>query len=133
MEMKSFPSINLKATGKRIAQLRKERGLSVRDMQDYFGFDAPQAIYKWQSGTSLPSVDNLLALSMLLGVTIESILITTQPDPAAVTHDEPEGSVFLSFFGADGWSGIARVIREAPDCRITAGRIPFRPAAEALR
>ena len=46
MEMKHFPTINLEATGKHIAQLRKERGLSVKDVQNYFGFDAPQAIYK---------------------------------------------------------------------------------------
>ena len=91
MDMKHrYPSINLVATGKRIAQLRKERGLSVRDMQDYFGFEAPQAIYKWQNGTSLPTVDNLFALSMLLEVPMESILVTGQQ-----SSDEPQGSVFL--------------------------------------
>ena len=38
MDMKHrYPSINLVATGKRIAQLRKERGLSVRDMQTTLG------------------------------------------------------------------------------------------------
>lgn len=86
MGKKCLPTINLKATGKHIVQLRKERGLSVKDMQSYFGFNAPQAIYKWQSGTTLPTVDNLLALSMLLEVPMESILVIDR---------EPEGSVFL--------------------------------------
>ena len=95
MEMKHFPTINLEATGRHIAQLRKERGLSVKDMQSYFGFDAPQAIYKWQNGTSLPSVDNLLALSVLLEVPIDSILVTTRPSAATPTDREPDGSVFL--------------------------------------
>lgn len=95
MEMKHFPTINLEATGKHIAQLRKERGLSVKDMQNYFGFDAPQAIYKWQNGTALPTVDNLLALSVLLEVSIDSILVTTPSNITLLTDHEPEGSVFL--------------------------------------
>lgn len=96
MEMKYFPTINLKATGKHIAQLRKDRGLSVKDLQSYFGFDAPQAIYKWQSGVTLPSVDNLLALSVLLEVPIDSILVTSLQEGTYLTDHEPEGSVFLS-------------------------------------
>ena len=96
MEMKYFPTINPEATGKRIAQLRKEKGLTVRDVQNYFGFDAPQAIYKWQSGATLPSVDNLLALSVLLEVSIDSILVTQKPKITLCTTDrEPEGSVFF--------------------------------------
>ena len=98
MEMRYFPSINLEATGKHIAQLRKERGLSVRDLQNYFGFDAPQAIYKWQSGAALPTVDNLLALSVLLGVSMDSILVTTRPGLSTATDREPDGSFFLRFF-----------------------------------
>jgi len=95
MEMKCFPTINPEATGKHIAQLRKERGLSVKDLQTYFGFDAPQAIYKWQNGITLPSVDNLLALSVLLEVPIDSILVTNKSNITLMTDQEPEGSVFL--------------------------------------
>ena len=76
---KHFPVIDLLATGKNIARLRKERGLSVRDLQGWFGFEEPQAIYKWQWGKSLPSVDNLLALSALFGVPMDAILITDSP------------------------------------------------------
>lgn len=95
MEMSVFPTINLEATGKHIAQLRKERGLSVKDLQDYFGFDAPQAIYKWQRGVSLPSVDNLLALSTLLDVPMDSILVINSDRTGTMRMSEPEGSVFL--------------------------------------
>ena len=76
----SFPVIDLSATGKNIIALRKARGLTVRDIQDFFGFEEPQAVYKWQQGKSLPTVDNLLALSVLLGVTIEKILVYTIPN-----------------------------------------------------
>lgn len=104
MEMKHFPTINLEATGKHIAELRKEKGLSVKDLQRFFGFDAPQAIYKWQCGTTLPSVDNLLALSVLLEVSIDSILVTTQPNSAVMTDREPEGSVFFIPLALSGFS-----------------------------
>ena len=60
-----------------ICRLRKDRGLTVRDLQHYFGFEEPQAIYKWQRGQSLPSVDNLYALSALLQVPMNEIIIST--------------------------------------------------------
>ncbi len=75
MGIKYFPVIDMAATGRNISDLRKARGLSVAALQEYFGFDAPQAIYKWQKGQSLPSTDNLYALSYLFGVSIEDILI----------------------------------------------------------
>ena len=57
MSMIQFPVIDPVATGANICRLRKDRGLTVRDLQHYFGFEEPQAIYKWQRGQSLPSVD----------------------------------------------------------------------------
>ena len=92
MKSAYFPTIDLVATGRHIAQLRQERGLSVKDLQAYFGFDAPQAIYKWQNGTTLPTVDNLLALSALLQVPMQDILVT---DSCVTAAAEPSGSVFL--------------------------------------
>ena len=71
----SFPVINLKGTGSNIESCRREAGLSVRDLQDYFGFEYPQAIYKWQHGECLPTVDNLLALSRILEVKMEDLLV----------------------------------------------------------
>lgn len=75
MKMAFFPVIDPMATGENILRLRKARGLTVRDLQAYFGFEEPQAIYKWQKGRSLPSVDNLFALSALLKVPMEEILV----------------------------------------------------------
>ena len=61
----NFPTINLVATGQNIVRLRKAAGLSVKDLQDIFGFATPQAIYKWQKGTAMPTIDNLLVLAMI--------------------------------------------------------------------
>ena len=70
-----FPTIDLVATGKNIIKLREESGLSVRDLQNIFGFATPQAIYKWQHGTALPTIDNLIVLSAIFKVYIEEIII----------------------------------------------------------
>ena len=72
-----FPVIDMAATGSVIKALREQNGYSVQDVQEYFGFDQPQAIYKWQRGETLPSVDNLYALSTLLGEPIKDILVPT--------------------------------------------------------
>lgn len=76
MKAYDFAQINLKATGLRIKNLREQKGLSVKDLQDFFGFSEPQAIYKWQWGKTLPSIDNFFALSQLLDTTIDNILVT---------------------------------------------------------
>ncbi len=71
-----IPLIDMKQTGRNICSLRKQRGISVKELQQMMGFGTPQAIYKWQHGASLPTVDNLVALSVIFAVPIDSILIT---------------------------------------------------------
>ena len=71
-----YPVINAAATGRNIEALRKKRGLTVRDLQDVLGFATPQAIYKWQHGTCLPSVDNLVVLAAVFRVPIDEIIVT---------------------------------------------------------
>ena len=73
--MNRIPVIDLTATGIDITRLRVNAGLTVRDLQDIFGFSTPQAIYKWQRGTALPTVDNLVVLATVFGVRIDDILI----------------------------------------------------------
>ncbi len=73
----NIPTVDLALTGANIANLRKAAGLSVHDLQMVFGFNSPQAIYKWQNGVALPTVDNLIVLAALFGVLIDDILVTT--------------------------------------------------------
>ena len=74
--MFTIPTNDMVKTGQNIIVLRKLAGLSVRDLQDAFGFGTPQAIYKWQQGLALPTIDNLVVLAALLGVTIDDIIVT---------------------------------------------------------
>lgn len=73
--MFNYPVIDMTATGVNIAVMREQAGLSVRDLQQIFGFSTPQAIYKWQHGACLPTLDNIAVLSAVLHVPIEKILI----------------------------------------------------------
>ena len=69
------PTINMAATGANIKTLLKARGLKVADVQATFGFNTPQAIFKWMRGDAMPSIDNLVILAHLLGVTIDQIIV----------------------------------------------------------
>ena len=73
-------TIDMVATGKNITRLRKESGLSVRDLAEIFGFTTPQAVYKWQNGTAIPTIDNLVVLAAVFGVTMDEIVVTSQDD-----------------------------------------------------
>ena len=73
----AIPMIDMVRTGQNINRLRKAAGISVKDLQDIFGFGTPQAIYKWQHGTALPTIDNLVVLAAVLGVKVDDVLVMT--------------------------------------------------------
>ncbi len=75
--MVTIPTIDMVKTGQHITELRVQAGLSVRQLQDIFGFSTPQALYKWQHGTALPTIDNLVVLAAVLGVKVDDILVMT--------------------------------------------------------
>lgn len=71
----AIPTIDMAGTGQNINRLRQNAGISVRDLQNIFGFATPQAIYKWQHGTAMPTIDNLIVLAKVLGVKVDDILV----------------------------------------------------------
>ena len=73
----NIPAIDQAQTSANIVNLRKAAGLTVVDIQMVLGFNSPQTIYKWQNGTALPTIDNLIVLAALLNVRIDDILVTT--------------------------------------------------------
>ena len=70
-----IPFVDTVATGRNIDRLRIAAGMSVKDMQMVFDFATPQAIYKWIHGTSMPTIDNLVILAAMLGVTLDEIVV----------------------------------------------------------
>ena len=80
MAIIQFPVIDPVATGANITRLRRERGFTVRDLQQFFGFEEPQAIYKWQRGMALPTIDNLVVLAAVFEGTMDEIIVTKTAD-----------------------------------------------------
>ena len=102
MQHQTYPVIDLSATGRNIRSLRVKRGLSVGDLQSYFNFNEPRSIYKWEAGQCLPSIDNLYALSVLLRVPIDSIIVGAE---ARHTVHEPQDEPAAHHLGPRGASG----------------------------
>ena len=82
--MNRIPVIDMTLTGRNIDRLRREAGMTVRQLQAVFGFSTPQAIYKWQRGDTMPTLDNIVALAAVFGVTVEDILVFQDSDPVRV-------------------------------------------------
>ena len=76
-----YPTIDMKATGIRIRQLMDERRLTVKDIRRYLNLASVQSIYHWLNGQSMPSIDNLYALSALFGLPMDSIIIGSKKHP----------------------------------------------------
>ena len=57
----------------KIIGLRKSNGLSQEDLAEKFDVSR-QAISRWESGTAMPDVNNILQLSKLFGVTTDYLL-----------------------------------------------------------
>ena len=83
--MNCIPVINMTATGRNIMRLRMNAGMSVAQLQAVFGFSTPQAIYKWQRGTAMPTLDNMVVLAAVFGVTIDEILIFQDESQLRIT------------------------------------------------
>lgn len=87
----NYPIIDTIATGARIKELRISRHLKVEDVARFMGFESEQAVYKWQRGDSMPTVDNLYALSRLFETSIDDILRGSK--------EKDSGSSPVVFFG----------------------------------
>lgn len=61
--MTGIRGINVEATGRRIRNIRKHYKVKVSELASYFGFESVQAIYKWEKGKSLPTLENFLGLA----------------------------------------------------------------------
>ena len=74
--MYKYPTVDLIKTGNNITKLMNLNNIKVSDLQEIFGFEYPQAIYKWKRGECLPTIDNLIILSSIFKVPIDKIIIT---------------------------------------------------------
>lgn len=59
--------------GKRIAQLRKEKGLTQEDLSKLMEVSA-QAVSKWENDQTCPDIASLPKLARILGVSVDELL-----------------------------------------------------------
>ena len=70
------PVLDLDATGVKIKTLMKQRGITPRQMQLILNFPYVQTIYNWFAGKNMPTIDNLVVLAQVLGVSMDDIIVT---------------------------------------------------------
>lgn len=86
MTQNNFPMIDLCATGKRIKEVREQKGITVKALQAFLGFNEPVSIYKWQRGECLPTFDNMYAMACLFGVGIDDLLVGNRQEVVFCLH-----------------------------------------------
>lgn len=76
-----YPSIDLEQTGIKLKSMINAAGYDVKDIQQYLHLSCPQSIYRWFKGKILPSVEHLSALSLLMDVHMEELLVLKNQPP----------------------------------------------------
>ena len=80
--------------GEKIYLLRKQYGLSQEALAEKLGVTR-QAVSKWESGTSVPELETVVALSKTFGVTTDYLLSIDSPSPTAAIPVSASGSDWL--------------------------------------
>jgi len=69
-----IPTIDVKGTGDNIRNRMQQKGITPKEVQNMIGLSSVQGVYKWLHGHNLPTVDNLVILSDMLGCKIDDLL-----------------------------------------------------------
>lgn len=92
-----FPLIDKKKTGINLRKHMDKCGITVKDVQQYLGLGSVQSVYHWLNGISLPTVDNLYALSHLLRVTVDDLLCGTRPKIFIVENQAQKKRIYAYY------------------------------------
>ena len=74
-----FPLINKRDTGINLRKIMDRQEISVKDVQIYLGLGSPQSVYHWLNGLSMPTIDNMYALSELFQLPIDALICGNKP------------------------------------------------------
>lgn len=88
-------------TGKLIAKLRKDKGMTQQQLADIFGINY-RSVSKWETGQTMPDIANINLLSEIFGVTSDELLkgeLNSKPTPKdkKKKHKLPKKSLLLLF------------------------------------
>ena len=66
--------LDMVKTGKTLKHIMQDKGYTVKDIQKHLRLSTPQSVYHWFDGKSLPTIDNLYALSDLFCMPVDMML-----------------------------------------------------------
>ena len=67
--------LDMEKTGQHLKKIMLAKGLTVKDVQTHLKLSTPQSIYHWFDGKSMPTIDNLYALSDLFHMPVDAMLV----------------------------------------------------------
>lgn len=74
-EEKEMPTVDIAATGKNIRAKMDAAGKTVKDIQNACGLTTGNAVYKWIGGACMPTIDNMVIIADICGVTVNDIIV----------------------------------------------------------
>ena len=69
-----YPVIDKRETGINLRKIMDHHKLTIKDVQQFLGLGSAQSIYHWLNGISLPTIDNLYALSELFQIPMDDLI-----------------------------------------------------------
>lgn len=88
-------TIDKQKFGAFVAQLRKERGMTQREVAEHLHL-SDKAVSKWETGMSIPDTALLVPLAELLGVTVTELLLCRRQEKGAVMEQKDVEDVVKS-------------------------------------
>ena len=70
------PMISVEKSCEKLRSLCVSKGYTPQMIKEELQLESVQTIYKWFSGQNIPSIDNLVALSRLLEVSLDELIVT---------------------------------------------------------
>lgn len=96
-----FPVINLRKTGINLRRIMDKRGITVKDVQRYLGLSSVQSIYHWLNGLTMPTIDNLYALSALFQLPIDALVCGSRkaimPELVVYTENQNNRRLYMYY------------------------------------
>lgn len=80
-----YPVIDKRETGVNLRRIMDRHKMTVKDLQQFLELGSVQSIYHWLNGISLPTIDNLYALSELFQLPMDDLICGNR---TAITKSE---------------------------------------------
>lgn len=77
-ENMQYPGIEMTRTGRWLRSICKVKKVSVIMLRQYLRLGSSQSVYGWFCGRTLPSLDNFYAVSQLLCVPLDELIINRE-------------------------------------------------------